>query len=311
MKNLDLLNIIVKWKKTLGVVAGASVLLAFIFSSPFFIKPKYKSFAIIYPSNLMPYSQESPTEQMLQLFQSDSIFTHLVKYFDLTKHYHLDPQSPTLHYQLLGMYNDNVSIKKTEYEAVRIDVLDVSPDTACKMIYEMINAFNANTLKMNKEKSWEILHIHELQMQRKKVELDSINTALKELAVKFELVDYGSQSRELSNEYYRTLATGNEKKIGELTNALRNLEERGGKFSELQNHLSYATAEYSNLLNQYNLSLTDVKKYLTYTNVVIKPVPSDKKAYPVRWLIVTIAFCASILFSSLVIMVIEGKKTSD
>src|SRR5207253_9180766 len=106
------------------------------------------------------------------------------------------------------------------------------------------------------------------QMKTKEVQIDSINTALKELGVKFGIIDYKAQSRELSKEYYRTIATGNEKKINELTNALRNLEERGGKFHELQDHLGQATGEYAKLQSQYNTFVEDTEKYLTYTNVV-------------------------------------------
>ena len=311
MKNFDLLNSIMKWKVALAVVIVLAVILSSIFSSQYFIKPKYKSTAVIYPSNLMPYSQESPTEQMLQLFQSDSIFNHVVDYFHLIRHYRLDSASPTLRNELLGIYNENVSIKKTEYEAVKIEVMDQEPEVASDMIKEMINAFNAYTLKLNKEKSKELVTIFDNQMKKTQEQIDSMNTALKELAVKFGLIDYKSQSRELSKEYYRTVATGDEKKISALTDDLRNLEERGGKFHELKEHLEQSTQEYARLLEKYNTVVSDSEKHLTYTNVVVKPYPSDKKAYPVRWLIVALATCAALLFSLIVIMIIEGRKTNN
>ncbi len=308
MKNFDLLKIVMKWKGTLAIVFGISVVLSSIFSSSYFIKPKYKSFAVIYPSNLMPYSQESPTEQMLQLFQSDSIFNHVVNFFQLVSHYDLDSLSPTIHNQLLTEFNENVSIKKTEYEAVRIEVLDEDPEVACQMINEMVHAFNAHTLKMNREKSKELVEIFGDQLTRKAIQIDSINLVMKEIAVKYGIIDYNSQSRELSKEYYRSIATGNEKKINELTNALRNLEERGGKFNELQKHLSSATDEFGALQKHYNIVLSDSQKSLTYTNMVAKPFVSKKKAYPVRWLIVILSSCAAILFSLLIITIIEGRK---
>ncbi len=310
MKNFDLMQIILKWKLTLAIVLGVSIILSAVFSSAYFIKPKYKSVAIIYPSNLMPYSQESPTEQMLQLFQSDSIFDHVVAHFNLISHYKLDSLSPTIYNELLFLYNENVSIKKTEYEAVRIEVLDRDPKIACDMINEMVNAFNAYTLKLNKQKSKEIVDIYGEQLNRKGQQIDSINTVMKEIAVKFGIIDYTAQSRELSKEYYRTVSSGNEKKINELTNSMRNLEERGGKFHELQNHLIHSTNEYAGLQSQYNAVLSDSKKNLTYTNMILKPYPSNKKSYPVRWLIVTIAACASVLFALLAIMIIEGRKNN-
>jgi len=308
MKNFDLINIILKWKITLGIVIVFAVILSSVFSSPFFIKPKYKSTAIIYPSNLTSYSHETPTEQMLQLLQSDSIFTRLADYFHLIEHYELDSAGPTVHHDLFATYSENISIRKTEYEAVKIEVTDHYPEVACNMINEMVNAFNAYTLNLNQSKSRELVNIYGDQMKTKHEQIDSINSSLKELAVKFGIIDYKAQSRELSKEYYRTVATGNEKKINELTNSMRNLEERGGKFHELQQHLKQATLEYSRILEKYNTVVNDSEKYLTYSNVVVKPFPSDKKSYPVRWLIVTIATFASVLFSLIVIMIIEGRN---
>src|ERR1051325_166899 len=133
MKNFDLLNIIFKWKFTLAVAAVVAIVLSSVFSSSYFIKPKFKSWAVVYPSNLMPYSQESPTEQMLQLFQSDSIFNHVVKHFNLVQHYGLDSASPVLRNELMGIFNENVSIKKTEYEAVKIESMDQDPMIACNI----------------------------------------------------------------------------------------------------------------------------------------------------------------------------------
>lgn len=308
MRNFDILKIILKWKVALIIVILSSIILSSVFSSPYFIKPKYKSIAVIYPSNLSPYGIETPTEQMLQLFQSNSIFNHIVSYFNLIKHYELDSTSSSTHYKLQKTYNENISIKKTEYEAVKIEVLDQDPDIACNIINEMINAFNDYTLKLNKEKTKEYLIIYEDQLKVKQQQIDSIKTALKELSVKYGIIDYNAQSRELAKEYYRTIATGNEKKISMLTNSLRNLEERGGEVALLIIHLSESTAEYESILAKYNTVVSDYNKHLTYTNMVVNPFPADTKSYPIRWLIVTLSVCASVFFSLILIMTIEGKQ---
>jgi len=283
-------------------------MLSAVFSSSFFITPKYKSSSVIYPSNLIPYSQESTTEQMMQLFHSDSIFNHVVKHFDLVKHYGLDSTSNTLRNELLEIWNENVSIKKTDFEAVKIEVLDKDPFVACGIINEMINVFNRNTLRLNREKSKEMANDFTPRLESKQKQIDSINTAIKEIAVKYGIIDYQMQSKELAREYYRTLGTGNEKKIADLTNALRNLEEKGGEFHELRMHLKNSTTEHGLLLTTYNTFLGDSKKELTYTNVVVKPIPADKKSYPVRWIMVAVATCAALFFSIIVIGILEGRK---
>ncbi|HEY4798179.1 MAG TPA: hypothetical protein VII99_03790, partial [Bacteroidia bacterium] len=66
--------------------------------------------------------------------------------------------------------------------------------------------------------------------------------------------------------------------------------------------------EYSALSVKLNILQSDLRKKLTYTNVVLKPVPSYKKAYPIRWLIVTVSVFAALFFALILIMIIEGKN---
>src|SRR4051812_47029518 len=86
----DLLQLVHRWRKHLLVVGLISLAASVIFTSPAFIKPKYKSFAIVYPSNLIAYSTESATEQMLQLAQSYDIRNKIIRTFNLYQHYDID-----------------------------------------------------------------------------------------------------------------------------------------------------------------------------------------------------------------------------
>ena len=79
----ELIRSIIRWKKHLLLVGLISLGASILFSSPWFIKPKFKSFALVYPSNLIAYSTESATEQMLQLAQSSDIREKVIHDFDL------------------------------------------------------------------------------------------------------------------------------------------------------------------------------------------------------------------------------------
>src|SRR5690349_12720780 len=129
--NTDVINVILKWKKHLFLLTVASIVLAAIFSSPAFIKPKYKSVAVVYPSNLQPYGSETPTEQMLQLFASNDLRFQIISKFNLAEHYKLDSTKQEYKYFVLQEFDDNVKITKTEFEAVKIEVYDTDPKIAC------------------------------------------------------------------------------------------------------------------------------------------------------------------------------------
>ena len=88
--SIELLKLVKRWRKHLIIVGLISLIGSIIFSSPYFIKPKFKSFALVYPSNLIAYSTESATEQMLQLAQSYDIRDKIIKTFNLFQHYEID-----------------------------------------------------------------------------------------------------------------------------------------------------------------------------------------------------------------------------
>lgn len=302
--NIDLFRMVSRWKIHLAVITLLSALLSVFFSGPMFIKPKYKSSSIIYPSNLIPYGVETPTEQMLQLFQSNDIREELIKHFNLAKHYDVDTNSASFRYYLDQEIDENVKINKTEYEAVKIEVYDTDPKTARDLVLEIVRLFDVKTRDLHKKKSQEVVIIHKMELDKKQREIDSIGTLLKELKVKYGLLDYKSQSKEASREYYKSLGS-NAQKTSDIVSSIRNLEEKGHYFIQLQEELDGALSSYQRIKIDYDAAVRDVEKKLTYTNVVVKPEIPDKKASPTRWIIVLFTSVSAFVFVLFAISIFE------
>jgi uncharacterized protein involved in exopolysaccharide biosynthesis len=100
-----MMKIFFRWKWHLLSIAVVAALLAAVFSGSFFIKPKYKSYALVYPSNIAPYSDESESEQMLQWLQSQDIRDSIIRKFNLAEHYRID--SSYKYYQSTMQHNMN------------------------------------------------------------------------------------------------------------------------------------------------------------------------------------------------------------
>jgi capsule polysaccharide export protein KpsE/RkpR len=306
--NINLIKLILKWKTHLLIILLVSIGLASLFSGSYFIKPKYKSSATLYPSNLIPYSDETPTELMLQLFNSDDIRDSIVDKFNLISHYDIDPTDKYFYTKVVREYEDNIKIKKTEYESVGIEVYDTDPDQACAMVKEMIKQFNFKARSLQREKSMEILNIAEKQMIYKEKQIDSIQVKLKEIRETYGILDYGIQTKETMKNYYRAMSGKSTSTVTKIDNDIQNLEKKGGESIELNNRLTAAMSSYNAVKEEYDNALKDVTKELTYSNYVSSPVPADKKSYPVRWLIVLIVSVATIVLSVLTIIVMENIK---
>jgi hypothetical protein len=305
-KSKRLIQIFIHWKIHLAIIVIAAAILAAFFSSSIFITPLYKSFAVLYPSNISAYADESLSEQMMQVLQSKDIRDSLVKKFDLPRHYGIDPSYEYYTSTLLWEYGQNVKISKTPYDAVIIEVWDKDPKIACDMVNEIMNQYNYKLRGLHKEKFREVVINYRTVTDYKKRELDSLQQRAQELGVKYGLLDYPNQTREVMRAY---LSGGGSGSRGSEVNRLKkNLEEKGGEREMLSNLMIAITKDYSAFKLDYDRAILDLNRNYTYVNVLNKPFPADKKGYPVRWVIVVVSCLASLFLAILVIGVIENRR---
>ncbi|TND07569.1 MAG: exopolysaccharide biosynthesis protein [Bacteroidetes bacterium] len=305
--NIDLVRIALRRKLHLAVIIVSALVLGFVFSSEWFITPKYKSSAILYPSNLIPYSMETPTEQLLQLFQSADVRTMMVKRFELSKHYRVDTTAKAGQTALFMTYDENVSIRKTEFESVKIDVLDEDPSLAKSMVDSLIHFVNLKARNLQREKTREVVAIFKNQLTWKKKQMDSLGIILGELRVRYGLLDYKSQTKEVTKAYLKLIG-GNSTQARGIDSLLRHLEEKGGELVTASELLDKTRNDYSNIKAEYDKALSDLSKELTYSNVVTKPYKADKKSYPVRWVIMLTFAVSSIVLAMFLFAILDRRE---
>ncbi len=307
--NYYFIRLILKWKVQFGIISLISLIGAFVFSSEFFIKPKYKSFAIVYPLNITPYGKESPTEQMMQLLESSDIRDAVIRKFNLISRYDIDSTKKTWKASLIGVYESNVSISKTQYESIKIEAIDTDPQIACDIVNEILKELNLKARNLQRSKTKEVLNLANWVLDLKKHQLDSLYSNLLELRVKYQILDYGVQSKEVIKGYVKAISGGKGSgSLREMDVMLRNLEEKGGEYYQ-------EWSFYNSTLNAYNIAIIDrenlvkeLTKELTYTNEVSSPFASDKKTYPIKWLILVISIASANLFLFVTILMIDVRK---
>ncbi len=310
---LFIINIVLKYKIHLIIVAVASIILSVLFSSEAFIKPKFKSTAIVYPSNLTPYSTESATEQMLQLFESDEIRDDLIKDFNLFDHYDIDTSDQYPLTQLYGQMSENIKIEKTKFESIDIEVWDTDPKLASRMVDSLLTKMHKKARALQREKSGEVVVIIKNQLDLKTAEMDSMESALLELRTQYGILDFDEQVKSFSRVYYEEVAAGRANAGGNraMDKVMTNLLNKGGEYISLKEHLWRVRGTYNDLKLNYESALKDMTKELTYSNVVTKPVPAEKKSSPVRSLIVLMFTCSMLLLSFIIIVLFENSKRME
>jgi capsular polysaccharide biosynthesis protein len=292
------------------IVGIIAVVLAAIFSSPFFITPKYKSSSRLYPINLDVMSEESETEQMLEVINSVDIKLKMFEAFNLDRVYKVSRDDPRYLTYMLGIYNNNVKARKTEFETVEIEILDEDPVRAKNMCDSLINFYNQKVRDMHAVKNWEMVKILDDNLVLRQKERDSVMHLLTGYRVDYQILDFQLQVPEVTRGYMKALAEGRENTSGirEIKRIYDNMMAKGAETHVLEYRFARLLFTIDSLKFLYDINLSEAQKVITYSHVVENPLVPDKKAYPVRWLIVVFSLISALFVALLVIMAIDFKK---
>jgi len=299
-RNKKIVNLINKWKVHLIIITIVAIAIGAFISSPIVITPKFKSLAIIYPVNTYTYSKESTTEQMLQVLNSNDIKEKMLAAFDLLKHYKIDPKEPQYYTYFLDEYNSNVNINKTEYESVEITVLDKNSKIACQMVDSIIKFYDDKIASLHKRKQKEVIEISRAEFVKKKHELDSLESIVKNYRQNYGIMNYNSQVLEATKGEF---AGNNQTK-----ELFKNLQEYGVDYQRLDPMLYNVRKEVIDDKHMLEVAYREYNKHISYSQIISTPYPADKKSYPIRWIVVAITVITSLIFSIIVIAVIESKQ---
>ena len=310
--NQNLLEIIWKWKKHLIVVGISAIILSAFFSSSIFIKPKYKSTARIYPSkNIYVFSEESQTEQLLEIVNALDIKLRMIDAFNLSEVYNISKQEPQYLTYMLAEFNDNVKFNKTQFETIEIQVLDVDPKRASIMCDSVIAFLDEKVRSLHRLKYEEVVRIARKDYGFLSHQIDSVEEKLNFLRKEYRIVDYSTQAKEITKGMVKVLADQKKNTAGgkELEKWMSNFIDKGGEYVLLDQQQKQLVVQRGDLKKTLDAAVSDATKKIAYGIIVQSPVPADKKSYPTRSLIVLFSTLAALFVALLSILLLENKKT--
>jgi len=305
--NKNLLDLVWKWKLHLIVIGIIAGIISVAFSSPRFIKPKFKSVAVVYPVNLGEYSEESNTEQMLEILNSGDVRDQIIEEFDLDKHYKVDKNYKYYLTAMIGKYSDNVSFRKTENEAVRIEVLDTDPQIASDMVNSLIGFYNDKVATLHRIKHQEMFDVYSEQLKKGYNRLNKIGAEINTLGEQYGILEfYGEQTAEASRAMYKS----NTAKRESAETFLQSMADKGYEYKKLKDQYDGILKSLVEIEVEKASTRSELDKEITYSQVVTPPFPADKKTSPKRSVIVLMSVFLTVILAIIIIGVIENRKYS-
>ena len=321
-----LCKLLIEYRKPVFIILAIAALFAIVFSTPFFITPLYKSTAIIYPTSsnsiskvlisttyqsekdIMNFGEDEQTEQMLQVLNSNRVRDKVIERFDLMNHYDIKADSKYPYTRLNKLYDSRIKFRRTEYNAVKITVLDADAALAAQMANDITEIFDSTMNQMQKEVATQAFRLVEDEYNTLCAEMaqleDSLNT-LRKLGV----FDYESQVEMLSQQLAIELGKGNTQGVSNIQKQLDIIAEYGGASYAINERLDNDRLQLSLVKSKYEEAKVDATEYIPHKFVVTSASQAERKTYPVRWIIVTVTLLSTFLLLILCIVVFDRYKS--
>lgn len=312
----ELLLFIWKKRKPLlfsGIIAGiAGIIISFL------LPVLYESTAIVFPTatstvsfseqrnakaNSMDFGEEEHAEQLLQILQSSRIKNRIIQHFDLATVYELTPETKNFYYKLGQAYDEHISYERTRYGSIKISVLDKEPERAAIIANKIVELIDTVKNEMIKERTIPAYDVNRRKMDKLNREKDNLIAQMDSLGAlgvvnaegRANLFSALNEAKTPSDkEFFRNKIDVNIK-YGSLYDALADLREFRIEKLTLQ-EMAYEQAE-SDALEDFN-----------HKFVVEDAVASDKKAKPKRMIIVLLITMASVIFTLIILLILERIK---
>ncbi len=323
---IGIIRFIYRWRKPIMIACAAAAIGASILSSPMFIAPRYKAEAIFYPTtvnsignamftdlnkreaDVLAFGEEEEAENALQILQSSNLQNRIVRNYDLMKHYGIDPKGKSPYTELAKRMSENIEFKRTRYLSVKVSVLDVDPVMAANIANGITSLYDSVKTEIQQQVALEAFKIIEDQYKSKEKEVWDYRVKLKELA-DLGITNYEEQSRAVSEEIYKLKAAGRSgSMLLELEQQQSNLAKYGPDFTYYNETLILELENLSLMRKRYEKAKIDVEKTLTHKFLVTPATPAEKKATPIRWLIVLSTMIATFVFMIIAVLLLENWK---
>ncbi|MEN9001240.1 MAG: hypothetical protein ABF242_02895, partial [Flavobacteriales bacterium] len=85
------------------------------------------------------FGYEFQADRLIQMFQSQRMKETIVKRYDLINYYEIDTNTKNWRYYLNKYYNQDISLKRTKFISVELQVEMKSPDLACNIANTMMS----------------------------------------------------------------------------------------------------------------------------------------------------------------------------
>ncbi|MGB0178423.1 MAG: hypothetical protein ACPF8U_00070 [Flavobacteriales bacterium] len=236
-------------------------------------------------NDLLAYGETEDAERLLQILNSHRIRNRIIEKYDLYTHYNIDPSEPGAKTDMALTYGSNVSANLTRFGSIRVQVLDTDPELARDMANDMAFLVDSVANSMRNERANEAYKLALGALAQTSEQIAQAEDSLATLHA-LGIYDFETQVEGLTAQYGMAVASGRSAAANTLKKDLERLGTLANGYNNLSAYLEAAYEQQSLLKKRVELMRVDAETQLSSSFIVDYASAADKKAKPVRWLIV-------------------------
>jgi len=217
-------------------------------------------------------------------------------------HYDIAPGDKYRYTKLQEVYEKNIRFSRTEYMAVKISVMDTDPALAAKIANEIAQVLDSVKNEVSSQRAVKAYQIVKKEYEQLQQDIRVMEDSLTELR-KLGVHDYESQAEMFNQQLAMEIARENSAGVNALERKLNTLAKYASAYIGLSQQIEYDREKLSLLKRKYEESKVDAFEVLPQKFIVEQAYKSEKKAYPVRWLIVVITVLGVLFMTSLLLLI--------
>ena len=268
-----------RYWKLLTVVLIVSLVVSIVAS--FLVTPRFKSSAVLFPTNsnrlskailaerysldYMDYGVERDCEYAIQILSSQSMEDDVCTRFNLMEHYGISSDNPHKLYELHQIYRSNVAVRRTEFLGVEVSVLDVDPRWAADMANFIAANYDTICSRIHHARATDACAIMEDVCHDMEADIRALNDTLR--------------------------------------------RDRGR--TDIAELISNKTKELAEMQTRMTQTRVDMDKKVSYKFWLDQAAPADKKAYPKRAIIILLGTLGTLALAILLLLLVDVRKTDD
>jgi uncharacterized protein involved in exopolysaccharide biosynthesis len=321
LESTNLLIMLFKWRKPIIIVCTAAAVLSAAVS--LMIKPKYKSTVTLFATqqhsfgeqlledikkeDVLAYGEEEDAERLLQLINSDQIRNRIISKYDLWTVYNIKREDLGANTLIALEYNDNITARLTKFGSIEVAVLDQEAKRAKEIANDIAALADTVSNVMRQERAQQAFLFAQSSLVNLEEELRVMEDSMKSLQG-MGVYSYLDQIAALTEQYGVSLAEGHPDRAQKIKDQMDFLSKYGTLYNNLDQRIENAYEKLAVLKKRYDLMQIDVTTALPSKFVVDAAAEADKKAYPIRWLIVAMSVASAFIFVVIFLLIFDTFK---